>query len=87
MAKGDALRIRRYLVAQVAMARERGDTTITLRSSDVHKALGLVARMPNVCQVMTRRRFHEQAKVEQVRCIECPPSCQSSRLTIEFRIL
>ena len=87
MAKGDALRIRRYLGAQVAMARERGDTTITLRSSDVHKALGLVARMPNVCQVMTGPMFQEQARVKQVRYIEYPLSGQSSRLTIEFRIL
>ena len=87
MAKGDALRIRKYLITQVAMARERGDTTIILRSGDVHKALGLVARMPNVCQVMRGPMFSEQAKVRKVRCIEAPLSCQSSRLIIEFRIL
>ena len=62
MARGDALRIRRYLVAQVARARERGDRTITLCSGDVHKALGLVERMPNVCQVLRGPKLHEQAR-------------------------
>ena len=51
MAEGDGRRIRLYLCGQVELARGRGDKTVTFRAGDVHKALGLENRMPNVCQV------------------------------------
>ena len=87
MPEGDAQRIRRYLRGQVALARGRGDKTVTLRAGDVHQALGLVASMPNVCQVLEGRKFHEEARVELVRCIKSPPSGRGANLIIEFRIL
>ena len=85
--KGDAARIRRYLCQQVQLARRKGDKTITFRSGDVHDALGLVNRLPNVCQVLNGAKFHEAAVVEILRYLERPPSGQGANLVIEFRIL
>ena len=87
MAKGDARRIRQYLCGQVDLARERGDKTLAFRPGEVHKALGLENRMPNVCQVLKGRLFHETCRVEIVRCICSPPSGQGANLVIEFLIL
>ena len=87
MPEGDAQRIRRYLRGQVALARGRGDKTVTFCSGDVHKALGLVNSYRNVCQVLKRRKFHEEARVELMHTIKSPPSGEGATLTIEFRIL
>ena len=87
MARGDARRIRLYLCGLVELARGRGDKTITLRSGDIHEALRLVKRLPNVCQVLKGPKFREETRVDLVRYIECPPSCQGANLIIEFRIL
>ena len=84
---GDAQRIRRYLRDQVALARGRGDETVTFRAGDVHKALGLVSRMPNVCQVLEGKKFHEEANVELVSYIQRPRLGRGANLVIEFRIL
>ena len=87
MAKGDAERIRSYLIDQVKSARLRGDETITFRSGTVHDALGLVSRMPNVCQVLEGQKFREEAGVRIERHIGSPPSGQGANLKIEFHIL
>ena len=87
MAKGDAERIRQYLCSQVDSARARGDRTLAFRAGDVHKAIGLENRMPNVCQVLRGRLFRETCRVEFVRLICSPPSGQGANLVIEFRIL
>ena len=87
MARGDAWRIRSYLFDQVTLARGRGDKTITFRSGDVHKALGLVNRLPNVSQVLKGSKFLEEAGVAIAGYIKCPPSGQGANLIIEFRIL
>lgn len=87
LAKGDAQRIRLHLCGQVELARARGDKTVIFRAGDVHTALGLENRMPNVCQVLKGRPFHEMCRVEIVRRICSPPSGQGANLIIEFRIL
>ena len=87
MATGDAGRIRSYLIDQVKPARLTGDKTITFRAGDVHDALGMVSRMPNVCQVLKSQKFHEAAGVRIARYIASPPSGQGANLIIEFRIL
>ena len=87
LAKGDARRIRSYLFDQVTLARGGGDKKITFRSGDVHKALGLVNSLPNVCQVLKGSTFLEEAGVAIAGYIECPPSGQGANLIIEFRIL
>ena len=87
LAKGDARRIRLYLCGQVELARARGDKTVTFRAGDVHTAIGLEDRMPNVCQVLKGRLFQKMCRVEIVRHISSPPSGQGANLVIEFRIL
>ena len=87
LAKGDAQRIRLYLGDQVDLARAKGDRTVVFRAGDVHTALGLENRMPNVCQVLKGRPFHEMCRVEIVRRICSPPSGQGANLLLEFRIL
>ena len=87
MAKGDAQRIRLYLCGQVDLARERGDKALVFHAGEVHNALGLKNRMPNVCQVLKGGLFHENCRVEIARCICSPPSGQGANLVIEFRIL
>ncbi len=87
MPTGDADRIRRYLVRRVQEARCTGATELTLRSGDVHRALGMVNALPNVCQVLEGEKFHSMAGVELVRYLKRPPSGQGANLSIEFRIL
>lgn len=87
MPTGDAGRIRLYLIEQVKSARLRGDKTIIFRAGDVHKALGLINSMPNVCQVLDRQKFRQAAGVRIVRDIARPPSGGGANLKIEFRIL
>lgn len=86
MAQGNAQRIRQYLCRQVELARERGDRTITFRAGDVHEALGLEQRMPNVCQVLKGRLFLEVCRVEVEQYISSPPSGRGANLVIQFRI-
>lgn len=87
MARGDAERIRHHLCGQVELARRRGDKTIAFRSGDVHDELGLMNRLPNVCQVLNGNKFQDAARVEVLRYLECPPSGQGANLVVEFRIL
>ena len=87
LTKGDAQRIRLYLGGQVDLAREKGERTVIFQAGDVHTALGLEDRMPNVCQVLKGSQFHEMCRVEIVRHIYSPPSGQGANLTIEFRVL
>ena len=87
LTEGVADRIRQYLCGQVDLARERGDKTLEFRAGDVHAALHLEQQMPNVCQVLEGRRFHDMCGVEVVRVISSPPSGRGANLIIEYRIL
>ena len=87
MARGGAERIRQYLCRQVDLARRSGDETIVFRSGDVHDALGLENRLPNVCQVLKGAKFRREAGVEMWRHLNSPPSGQGANLVLEFRIL
>lgn len=44
--------IRAYIEERKRDARERGLGTLELRSGDIHRALGLVSRVPMVCNAM-----------------------------------
>ena len=44
----------RYIQMAKTDARSKGQTSITLRSGDVHKDLHLCQRMPSVCSAMYR---------------------------------
>ena len=64
-----------------------GIGTLAFRAGEVHKALGMENRLPNVCQVLKGRLFREFCRVEIVRYISAPPSGNGANLVIEFRIL
>ena len=86
MPPGDADRIRKYLCRQVETARKAGQTSVTFRAGDVHKALGLENSYPNVCQVLKGEKFHTMAGVVFERYVRQPPSGQGANLEIEFTI-
>lgn len=79
--------IRDYLSQKVDAARQAGETSVTFRTGDVHAALGLRNRMPNVCQVLEGGPFRVQTGVAFVRYVRQPPSGRGANLEIEFRIL
>ena len=87
MPKGDADRIRRYLRGEVQAKRRAGAERISLRAQDIHESLGLTNAYPNVCQVLTSKKFHSKARVEFVRYVSRPPSGQGSSIVIEFCLL
>lgn len=87
MPVGYANRIRSYLCRQVEEARRAGETTIAFRAGDVHNALRLTGRQPNVCQVLKGKKFHAAAGVEFVRYVYRTPSGQGANVKIEYRIL
>ena len=87
MPSGDADRIRQHLSRQVQEARDAGSASVTFRAGDVHDALQLPGRMPNVCQVLEGKKFQAMAGVEFKRYVHRPPSGQGANLKIEFGVL
>ena len=83
----DAQRIRDHLCARVSWARQRGHKRVVFRAGDIHAAVGLHQQMPNVCQVLRGRRFHEQCGVVPLRVLERPPCGDGANLVMEFRVL
>src|SRR5690606_36678677 len=51
------------LQAYIAPARKRGDTSVSIRCSDIHDALGLSNAHANVCQALRGRKFQDMAQV------------------------
>ena len=50
-----------------ARARAQQQTTVRIRSGDVHKEMGLVSRMPSVCSVLDSRKTHERFGIKLVQ--------------------
>ena len=66
MPRGDAARIRRYLLDVVEDARLAGEIGVELCAGDVRDALELRHRdaIIDICQVMETHRFRTEARVE-----------------------
>src|SRR5437763_14536908 len=79
--------IREYArTAYIEPARRRGEKTVRIRAGDVHRALGLTARVPAVCQALKGRSFittNHVALEEQ----EGPPSGQGTNVAFVYRLL
>ena len=61
-------RIRYYVLKNyIEPARQRGDSTVRVRASEVHAGLGLKGRFPSVCSALDGDKFLEQAKVTLVQ--------------------
>lgn len=86
MPKGDANRIREYATRLVEQARREGKERITIRSGDVHDALGLKQAYPNVGQALGGAIFHRQAGVELV-AYRGVPSMHGANSYFVFNIL
>ena len=60
-------KVREYCRTQlVDPARARGDTTVSIRAGDIHKALGFKNRLPLVCSALGANTFQEYARVQRI---------------------
>jgi 5-methylcytosine-specific restriction protein B len=56
--------IRQYVLKNyIRPARQRGDSTVRVRASEVHTGLGLQSHFPAVCSALDADTFLEQARV------------------------
>ena len=67
-------------------ARRRGQKTVSVRAGDVHRALGLVARVPAVCQALATRTFLESNHIA-IEKREGPPSGLGNNIIFVYRLL
>jgi len=59
--------IRQYVIDElVEPARAAGESVLTMRSGDIHKAMGLDNRMPAVCSALDAAKFYDEAGVRLV---------------------
>lgn len=80
---GLADEIREYvLVNYVEPARRQGESTVTVRAGDVHKAMGLKDRMPSVASALGATKFEQYANVQLIRR-EGPHQGANLHLTFE----
>lgn len=77
-------RVRHYVqVHYFDPARKRGDRAVTVVCGDVHRALGLVNRVPLVCSALKSQRFHEASDVV-LSDVSGPPSKLSTTVRFTF---
>ena len=72
--------IRDYIIACKMDAKSRGQTTLVLRSGDVHKDLNLKKRFPSVCNAMY------QCMMDGDKILHTTPSGKSSTIEIEYKL-
>jgi hypothetical protein len=70
----------------VQAARRQGLRQVTIRVGDVHRALKLRNRVPNVSSALRSRRFLEQNGLT-IESESGPPSGMGTRTTIKYRLL
>lgn len=77
--------VREYVGAHfVEPARYRGDTEVTIRSGDVHEALGFKNRLPLVCSALGTQVFEDQYRLKRLS-IEGP--LNGSSTVFRFKLL
>jgi hypothetical protein len=68
-------------------ARKRGDSTVTVRAGEVHKALNWeLKRVPLVCSALSTRKFLRSAHLELISR-SGPPSGQSTTVEFTYKLL
>ena len=72
--------IREYIIARKMDAKSKGQTSLVLRSGDIHKDLNLKDRMPPVCDAMY------QCMTEGDRILHTTPKGKSSTIEIEYKL-
>ncbi len=78
-------RIRTYALENwIQPARRRGERFTTIRTGDVHKAMGLKNKMPAVCSALKARKFEGFGNVERIEATGPP---QGANLYLTFKLL
>ena len=72
--------IRRYIIELKQSAKENGETSIVLRSGDIHKDLKLQRSLPKVCNAM-RQVMNDRDIIERTT-----PSGNSSTIEIRYYV-
>jgi hypothetical protein len=79
--------IRSYVSKEyVEPARRKGERRIKVVAGDVHRALKLKNRVPNVCQVLDSRKFCEENRLEIEEKFG-PPSGMGTRMVYVYRLV
>ncbi len=84
--EGKTQKIREYARATIVEpARRQHLSTIRIIAGEVHKALGLQSRVPQVCNALGSRKFLQENNLELISR-EGPPSGQGNRVTFTYRL-
>ena len=59
--------VRHYCaVTYISPARKRGDYTVSIRSGDVHRDLGLSSQLPMVCAALGTETFEQENRLRRL---------------------
>ena len=79
--------IRSYVHREyIAPARRKGLQSVRIVAGDVHRALKLKNRVPNVCNALTSKSFLQQNHLA-IEEESGPPSGMGTRMTYTYRLL
>jgi hypothetical protein len=81
-----AQEIRSFVAKEyIEPARRKGESKVKVIAGDVHRALRLRNRVPNVCQVLDSKKFREENAVE-LEEKSGPPSGMGTRMMYVYRL-
>ncbi len=79
--------IRSYVVREyIQSARRKGAKTLQINAGDVHRALRLKNRVPNVCSVLRSKMLLDKNGLA-IESVSGPPSGMGTRVTFTYRLL
>jgi len=80
-----AHKVREYCKTQlIDPARARGDTTVSIRAGDIHKALGFKNRLPLICSALGANAFEKLARVQRIS-LEGPTNGANAVFTFRLK--
>ncbi len=77
--------IQYVLRSYIEPAKRRGDSAVSIKAGDVHKALQWNNRVPSVCQALSSKRFLEQNHLTLIEK-QGPPSGLSTTTVFTYRL-
>ena len=78
--------VRQYVVTQyIRPAQARGERTVAVTAGEVHKALGLKNRVPQVCAALRSARFLSENHL-RLKDVSGPPSGMSTTVKFTYEI-
>jgi hypothetical protein len=84
---GNTDKVREYARREyIEPARQHGEISVRIVAGDVHKALGLHNRSPQVCSALRSQKFLEENHLALVKA-EGPPGGMSTTMTFTYRFL